>query len=62
MMKPTIQEKFNTTMGLILKVKNDRLFKVNDVIETDEGKYKIKGVTFSSKPDENEYVNLIVSR
>lgn len=61
MTKVTIQEKFNTTMGLILKVENDRVFKVNDTIETDEGIYTIKRIAFSSKPESANYVNLIVS-
>lgn len=60
MTKVIIQEKFNTSMGLILKVKNDRLFKVNDNIETEEGEFKIKQIKFSSNPDEFGYVNLIV--
>ena len=61
MMKVTIQEKFNTTIGKIIKVENDRLFKVGDVIQTDEGDYKIKRIAFSSNPLEDKYVNLTVS-
>lgn len=59
-MKVIIQEKFNTSIGLILNVKNDRLFRVNDIIETQEGEFKIKQIKFSSNPDEWGHVNLIV--
>ena len=49
-------------MGLIIRVKNDRVFSVNDVVEVDEGKYTIKRIMFSTNPDDTDYVNLIVSK
>lgn len=62
MMKVAIQEKFNTAMGLILQVKNDRIFKVDDVLDTEDGKYRIDRIAFSSNPDNDGFVNLFVSK
>ena len=61
MTKVIIQEKFNTSFGLVINVKNDRTFKVNDIIETEEGTYKINKIMFSSRPHDDDSVNLAVS-
>ena len=62
MTKVNIQEKFNTSMGMVFRVKNDRVFNVNEIVEFDEGKYAIKRIVFSTNPDDTDYVNLIVSK
>lgn len=62
MTKVIIQEKFNTTMGLIVQVKNNRIFKIGDVFDTEEGKYKINKIMFSTNPDKDGFVNLLVSK
>ena len=61
MMKVIIQEKFNTTMGLIIQVKNDRIFKIGNIIKTDDSEYKINKIMFSSNPEKDGFVNLLVS-
>ena len=60
-MKVIIQKKFITTMGLIIQVKNDRIFRLHEVIDTEDGKYRIDKIMFSTKPDKDELVNLLVS-
>ena len=35
---------FNTTMGCILLVDNDRLFQVGQIIESNKTKYRILGI------------------
>lgn len=61
MTKVTIKGTFNTSMGLILWVKNDRVFKIGDVVDTEDGKYKIDRLTYSPNPDYDGYVGLVVS-
>lgn len=58
----TIEGKFNTSMGIILKVKNDRVFNVGDVINTNDGKYIIDKIAHTINPDRDEYMGLIVSK
>ena len=62
MTKVVIQEKFNTTMGLIIQVENSRIFKLGDVLDTEEGKYTINKIMFSTIPDKDGFVNLLVSK
>ena len=61
MTKVTIEGKFNTSMGVIIKVKNDRVFNVGDVISTNDGEYKIDKLAHTPNPDYGDYVGLIVS-
>jgi hypothetical protein len=60
MMKVIIKEKFNTTFGQIIRVANDRVYKVNGIIYTDDGQYTIKRIIFSSRPDDDGFINLVV--
>ena len=62
MTKVVIQEKFHTSMGRIFRVKNDRVFAVGEIIDFDEGKYRINRVMFSSNPDDAGYINLVVTK
>ena len=62
MTKVTIEGKFNTSMGVIIKVKNDRVFKVGDVISTNDGEYKIDKLAHTPNPDYGDHVGLIVSK
>ena len=62
MMKAIIEGMFNTSMGLILRVKNDRVFKVGETISTDSEKYKIDRIMPSTNPDDFDYVALMVSK
>ena len=56
----TIIDKFYTTAGLILQIKNDRIFKVGEVISAEGDKYQIQGISFSSNPNMSELVILWV--
>ena len=62
MTKVTIEGTFNTSMGLILQVKNDRVFKVGDVVNAEDGRYIIDRLTYSTNPDYDGYVGLVVSK
>lgn len=60
MTKVIIQEKFNTSMGLVFRVKNDQVFKVDQIVEVEKEKYKISRIMFPTNPNDVEFVNLIV--
>lgn len=62
MKKVNIREKFNTTLGLIFIVKNDNIIKVNDIIDTAEGQYRVNRIQFSKDPGKLNQVGLIVSK
>lgn len=63
MTKALIIEKFDTSIGLAVKVKNDRIFRVGDKLEIDSEEWTIKGITFPSRPtDEEDYVMLIICK
>lgn len=59
MMTVQLKEKYNTSMGTVLLVKNDRLFHVSEKVQTDSGAYIITGINFSTKPN-NDDICLIV--
>lgn len=48
-------------MGTVVRVKNDRLFSIDDVFETEDGEMRIKGIMFSDNPESIEFVNLLVA-
>ncbi len=62
MMKVITEGVFNTSMGLILKVKNDREYKVGDIVNADDKMYKISRLTYSPNPDFFGYVGLVVTQ
>ena len=62
MMKVTTEGIFSTSMGLILKVKNDTKYKVGDVVDTGDKRYKINRLTYSPNPDFYGYVGLVVTQ
>ena len=49
-------------MGLILRVKNDRVFKVGDTVNTESDKYKIERIMPSYNPNDFDNVGLVVSK
>ena len=62
MTKVHIEEKFNTSMGIVLMVENSRNFKVGEEITCDDGNvYIIKGIQMATHPTEHEKVSLIVN-
>lgn len=61
-MKVIVCEKFHTTMGTVIQVKDDRIFKVGDEIATDDGAYKIGEIIFPTSPDKDGFVNLLVTK
>ena len=61
MTKVITEGTFNTSMGLILRVKNDRVFKVGETVIVESEKYKINKIMHSSNPNDFGYVGLIVS-
>lgn len=46
-----IIEDFNTSIGHIIIVKNDRIFRVGQTIEADGKRYSVKGFPTNSEPD-----------
>ena len=62
MTKVITEGTFNTSMGLILRVKNDRVFKVGETVSTGSDKYKIDRIIPSNNPNDFDYVGLIVSK
>ena len=62
MTKVITEGTFNTSMGLILRVKNDRVFKVGEIVSTESDKYKIDRIIPSYNPNDFEYVGLAVSK
>lgn len=62
MMKVITEGMFNTSMGLILRVKNDRVFRVGDTVSTESDKYKIDRIMPSFNPNDFDYVGLVVSK
>jgi len=47
-------------MGLVFRVKNDQVFKVDQIVEVEKEKYKISRIMFPTNPNDVEFVNLIV--
>jgi len=47
-------------MGLVIKVANDSIIKLNDKIETDDGTFTVKKIQFSTNPSDFDNVSLIV--
>lgn len=62
MTKVITEGTFNTSMGLILRVKNDRVFKVGETVTTESDKYKIDRIMPSTNPNDFDYVGLVVSK
>ena len=49
----TVIESFDTSLGKIITVVNDRLYRVGQEIETSEGIYRINAIHFSNNPSSN---------
>jgi hypothetical protein len=49
-------------MGIILKVRNDREYRVGDIVIAGDKKYKIDRLTYSPNPDYYGYVGLVVTQ
>lgn len=62
MMKVITEGTFNTSMGIILKVRNDREYRVGDIVIAGDKKYKIDRLTYSPNPDYYGYVGLVVTQ
>ena len=62
MMKVITEGIFHTSMGIILKVKNDREYRVGDIVIAGDKKYKIDRLTYSPNPDYLGYVGLVVTQ
>ena len=56
-----IIEKYNTTIGKVIIVSNERTFNVGDKIHCDNGiSYTIKGIQMVTAPTKKDIVSLIV--
>lgn len=62
MTKVITEGTFNTSMGLVLRVKNDRVFKVGETVSTESDKYKIDRIMPSYNLNDFDYVGLVVSK
>lgn len=62
MTKVITEGTFDTSMGLILRVKNDRVFKIGETVSTESEKYKIDRIVPSYNPNDFDYVGLVVSK
>ena len=62
MTKVITEGTFNTSVGLILRVKNDRVFKVGEFVSTESDKYKIDRIMPSYNPNDFDHVGLVVSK
>jgi len=60
MMKVNIIEKFERTSGTTIKILNDRIYKIGDVIEADSEKLTIQRIIMPTRPADEEYVFLVV--
>ena len=61
MMQVSIREDFNTSMGRVLWVLNDRVFSVGDKVKSRTGEsLLIKGIVFPTVPKRLGEVGLIV--
>lgn len=61
MMKVIIQEKFNTSMGLVFRVKQDQLFRVHQVVSFETGDYRIDAILYGPNA-QDDCVYLVVSK
>lgn len=61
MTKVPIQEKFNTSMGLVFRVKQGQSFSVRQVISVEDGDYRIDAILYGPNVHD-DCVNLVVSK
>lgn len=62
MTEAIILEEFNTSMGKVVRVINDRLYVVGETVKFDKGNYKVNRIVFASCPSEENFVDLLVSK
>lgn len=60
MVQTDIIERFNTTMGMVVKVKNDTLYKVGDDLLAESYKYRVKKILPNTRPDDSNTICLLV--
>ena len=61
MVKAIIEEEYSTAMGKVVRVKNDRLFHVGEMIELDNGICRIDRIVFPSHPNDENSIYLIIT-
>ncbi len=55
-----IIEKYTTSFGTVIKVLNDRYYSIGNIIDTDEGDYKIVDIVMPTTPSEMNFTLLKV--
>jgi len=56
-----IEEKFNTSLGIILITENKTKYSIGErIVCDDETEYTIKGIQFGTRPNDSNMVSLIV--
>ncbi len=60
MEKTKIIEKYTLSFGTVIKVLNDRYYSIGNIIDTDEGDYKIVGIIMPTTPSEMNFTLLKV--
>lgn len=55
-----IIEKYTTSFGTVIKVLNDRCYSIGNIIETNEGDYKIVDIVMPTTPSEMNFTLLKV--
>ena len=61
-MKAIVEGTFNTSMGLVFRVKNDNVFKVGEIVSIESGEYRIDKIIPSTNPNDFDHIGLAVSK
>lgn len=60
MTKVNILEKYKTSVGTIVTTQANQTFEIGQIIEVLGKSYKIKNIIFSTLPNENNIISLVI--
>lgn len=61
MTKVNIEEKFNTSAGVVISIKTDEIISIDDILSDDNGStYIVIGILPNTRPTNDKKINLLV--